>query len=83
MRKAAAKGDIHHFGIRQALQQFASCALEPDVAKCRAGSLAEKDTELPLQRSTGHAGGAGKPGHAPVAPDICAHRVERAANATR
>ena len=48
MREAAAKGDIHHLGIRQAPQQFAACALEPDVAKRRAGRLAEKDAELPL-----------------------------------
>ena len=83
MRKAAAKGHIHYLGIRQALQQFAPCALESDVAKGRAGSLAEKDAELPLQGSTGYARGVGKLGHAPVAPGIGAHRVERATDAAR
>jgi hypothetical protein len=83
MRQTVAQRDVSHFGIWQAPQQFAARAVEPDIAKCRARRLSEKDPKLPLQRSTGYAGDASQFGHAPVAPDICAHRIERAADAAR
>jgi hypothetical protein len=47
MREAAPQGDIHDLGTR-ALQQFAPGALEIDLAKYGARSLAQKGQKLPL-----------------------------------
>ncbi len=83
MRESATLCDIHHPGIGNALQQFAARGLEPDITQSRAGRLAEKLPELPLQRAAGQARGLGEFGHAPVVPDIRSHRIERATDATR
>ncbi len=83
MREAATQRDIRYFGIGQALQQFAARGLKSDITKRRPGRLTEKNPELPLQGSAGYARDVRQLGHAPVAPDICAHRIERAADATR
>jgi hypothetical protein len=83
MREAAAQRDVHHFRIGHALEQRAARAGEPDVAQRDAGRLAEKDLELPLQRPARHAGDGSKIGHAPVALDIGAHRLERMPDAAR
>src|SRR5450631_3541548 len=83
MRQTVAQRDVSHFGVGQAPQQFAARAVEPDIAKCRARSFSEKDPKLPLQGSTGYTGDASQFGHAPVAPDICTHRIECAADGTR
>src|SRR6266581_1457011 len=62
---------------------FAARGLKSDITKRRPGRLTEKNPELPLQGSAGYARDVGQLGHAPVAPDICAHRIERTADATR
>ena len=83
MRETATLRDIHHPGVGHALQQFATRGLEPDVTQGRAGRLADEFPELPLQRAAGQARGLGELGHAPVAPDIRSHRIERATDAAR
>ncbi len=83
MRESAALGDIHHLGVGNALQQFAARGLEPDITQRCAGCLADEFPELALQRAAGQARGLGEFHHAPVTPDIRAHRIERAADAAR
>jgi hypothetical protein len=83
MREAAAQGDIHHLRLGRALEQRAARVLEADVAQSGAGRLAEEDVELPLQRPGGNTGSGRQIGHAPVALQIGAHRLERAPHAAR